>query len=42
MKTQAKNIKKEMMLKDVQWEENNYEMTMFFEVQSIVTQILVN
>lgn len=42
MKTQTKNIKKEMMLKDVQWEENNYEMTMFFEVQSIVTQILVN
>lgn len=42
MKTQAKNIKKEMMLKDVQWEENNYEMTVFFEVQSIVAQILVN
>lgn len=43
MKTHGKSIKKgKMVLRDVQWEEDDWEMTMSFEVQWIVTQIMVN
>lgn len=31
-----------MILRDVQWEEDNWEMIMSFEVQWVVTQIMVN
>lgn len=31
-----------MILRDVQWEEGDWEMTMSFEVQWVVTQIMVS